>query len=147
MRSASESGDTARLTVVCIDDEPSVIDLLHHAIEDQPDFEIVATTTKRREFHPLVTEHRPDVVIVDHVLRDSLWERAGRNDPGQRIAPLSGLELVERARTLVPEATIVVFTARAGLEEASRNVGVDVYVEKPHLDALWPAIRAARARR
>jgi DNA-binding NarL/FixJ family response regulator len=146
MGSPSASDDTARLTVVCIDDDPSVIDLLQHAVEDQADFEIVAATTKRRDFDPLVTEHRPDVVIVDQVLRDSRWERAGRHDPAQLQAPMSGLELVERARSVVPEATIVLFTARAGLEEASRDVGADVYVEKPHIDALWPAIREARVR-
>jgi hypothetical protein len=44
----------------------------------------------------------------------------------------------------VPEATIVVFTGRDGLETAARNVGADLLISKPRLEALWPAIREAR---
>ena len=56
-------------------------------------------------------------------------------------------ELVERIRSVVPEATIVIFTGVQGLSGAALNVGADACIEKPAFDAVWPAIREARARR
>lgn len=135
------------LTVVCVDDDRTTLELLRHAVEDQPDFEIAAAATDGQSFQVLVMKHRPDVVIVDHMLRDPMVEQAGRFGRVPRLPQPSGLELIERTRTLVPEATIVLFTAKAGLDVASHNSGVDLYIEKPHVDKLWPAIRQVRAQR
>ena len=130
--------------MLCIDDEPNILRLLRLTVDDEPDFEIVATTTRLRDFQRLVVKHRPDVLIIDHAIPDPLWERSARYDLVRLGEPGKGLELIEGARKLLPDATIVVFTGRAGLEEASRNAGADVYIEKPHVEALWPAIREVR---
>lgn len=132
------------MRVLCIDDEPNILRLLRLTVEDEPDFEIVATTTRVRQFQWLVSKHCPDVLIVDHAVRDPLWERTTRLDLARLGEPPRGLELIETARALLPDATIVVFTGRAGLEAASRKAGADVYIEKPHVEALWPAIREVR---
>ena len=137
----------APLRVVCVDDDWTTVALLRYAAQDEPDFEIVAAATDGRGFQALVLKHRPDVVIVDQVLRGSMKERAGRFGRTRRVAELSGLELIKTTRKLVPEATIVLFTAKAGLETASHDAGVDLYVEKPFVEALWPAIRKARSQR
>ena len=136
------------LTVLYADDDPDVAELVRLAIGRQPDFCLVAATDNAAEISDLLRKHRPDVVILDHVLDPRSLEviddfrRRGAIPPTQ-----TGLELVEVARTTVPEATIVIFTGVQGLGQAARNAGADVCIEKPHLDAVWPAIRAARAGR
>lgn len=139
-------GTQTPLKVVCIDDEPSILRLLLLASEDEPDVDIVATTTTRREFHNLVEQHRPDVLVIDLGLRGSPQE-PGRSDGRQLLELGSGLQLIEAARSVVPDATIAVFTGRDGFDVASRSAGADVYVEKPHVHELWPAIRQSRAAR
>ena len=85
---------------------PAARELLRHAVEDQRDFEIAAAAIDGQSFQVLVTKHRPDVVIVDHMLRGPRIEQAGRFGRTPRLAEPNGLELIERTRTLLPEATI-----------------------------------------
>ena len=132
------------LRVLCAEDDPDMIELVRIAVANEPDFELVATTSEAAAVLDLLREHHPDVLILDHRLSTPPPDPGGRFPRGV-AAPQTGLELVEGARSVVPDATIVVFTGRTGLREAARNVGADVYVEKPALDDLWPAIRGARA--
>ena len=136
---------TVPLKVVCAEDDPDMVELLRIAVAGQPDFEIVATTGEAAALLDLLRKHHPDVVILDHRLDD-----VGAPDPTIRLpqgvaSPQTGLELVEGARVAVPDATIVVFTGRKGLQTAALNAGADACIEKPALDAVWPAIRQARA--
>ena len=136
----------SEVSVVYLDDDPDMVDLLRLAIRQQPDFTLVAATSDPAAITDLLREHRPDVVILDHVLDphspDVIREfrQRGVVPPAQ-----SGLEIVEYIRAALPETTIVIFTGVQGLGRAARNVGADVCIEKPDLDAVWPAIRAARA--
>jgi hypothetical protein len=40
---------------------------------------------------------------------------------------------------------LAVFTGHAAPEGGARHVGADVWIQKPHLDLLWPAIRDVRS--
>lgn len=133
-------------TVVCVDDDPYVLDLLSDGAASEGDFAVVAAVAHAAAALDALREHRPDVFIVDHALADGgpvldLRER-GRGHRGQ-----FGLELLEVARQLVPAATIVLFTGWPGLSTAARHAGVDVLVEKPRISAIWTAVREVRAAR
>jgi DNA-binding NarL/FixJ family response regulator len=133
------------LKVVFAEDDPDMVELVRIAVAGQPDFELVATTGEAAAVLDLVRKHHPDVVILDHRLTDAPSLDATGRVPRGVAVPQTGLELVESARAAVPEATIVIFTGRTGLRTAAENAGADAYVEKPALDAVWPAIREVRA--
>jgi ActR/RegA family two-component response regulator len=133
------------LSVVCVEDDPDMVELLRISVEGERDFELVATTGEASAVLDLIREHHPDVVILDHRLSDRSSHLTQGRPPRGVAIPQTGLELVEGARVAAPEATIVIFTGRRGLGTAARNVGADAYVEKPALEAVWPAVREARA--
>ena len=132
---------TGPLKVVCADDDPDIVELIRIAVAGEPDFELVATTGEAAELMDLLREHHPDVVILDHRLSTGTPNVARRGV----AATQTGLELVEGARSAVPDATIVIFTGQTGRQTAALNAGADAYVEKPALSAVWPAIREVRA--
>ena len=111
---------TAPLKVVCADDDPDVVELIRIAVAGEPDFELVATTGEAADLLDLLREHHPDVVILDH--RFSIDTDATRQGVA---AAQTGLELVEGARSAVPEATIVIFTGQSGRQTAALNAGAD----------------------
>ena len=115
-------------SVVCVDDDPDVLLLLQLTAAHEADFEVVATAPNADHLRELVDELHPDVVVLDHGLDARRW----------------GLEFVEVVRDSSPLTTIALFTARQGLATAARNAGVDVLVEKPHVDELWALVRSAR---
>jgi DNA-binding NarL/FixJ family response regulator len=134
---------TSPLTVFLAEDDPDIVELMRFAVAGQPDFELVATTGEAAAVLDLVRQHHPDVVILDHRLSDPETPDASRRRRGVAV-PQTGLELVEGARAVVPDATIVIFTGRRGLRTAAVNAGADAYVEKPALEEVWSAIRDAR---
>jgi CheY-like chemotaxis protein len=135
---------TAPLKVVCVDDDPDMVELLRISVAGEPDFELVAATGEALEVLDLLRKHHPDVVILDHRLAGgaAIDEDGARSRRGAMIP--TGLELVEGARVALPDATIVIFTGQSGLQRAARNVGADACVEKPALSEVWPAVREVR---
>jgi DNA-binding NarL/FixJ family response regulator len=123
--------------VICVDDEPDILQLLEAAARHEPDFEVVATSIEATTVIDLIAEHHPDVVIIDDELIASAGSTAGKRGVGSA-------GLVAIARALVPEATVVVFTGHDVLHDPSHDTG-DIWIQKPHLNALWPAIREVRA--
>src|SRR5882762_6359896 len=103
---------TVPLKVVIAEDDPDMVELVRIAVDGEPDFELVATTSEAANLLDLVRQHHPDVVILDH----RLSEPEGPDTPlafQRRIgAPQTGLDLVEGARAAAPDATIVIFTGR-----------------------------------
>jgi DNA-binding NarL/FixJ family response regulator len=134
------------MKVVCVDDDPYVLELLTATAEQEGDFVVVAAVGDAPAAFDALRTHRPDVFIVDHGLVDGGpvvdLREGGRGNRG-----LLGLELLEVARELVPSATIVLFTGWPGLDTAASRAGVDVLVEKPRISEIWPAVREARAAR
>ena len=135
-------------SVVYADDDPEMVELVRLAIRHQPDFTLVAATSDPAAITDLLRKHRPDVVILDHVL-DPHTPDVTREFRQRGVVPpaQTGLGIVEYTRAALPETTIVIFTGVQGLGRAARNVGADVCIEKPDLDAVWLAIREARANR
>ena len=126
------------LRVICLDDESDILALLEVAAEFQPDFEIVATTSDPFVVIDLIREHQPDVLILDHRLAETLAP-----DHPRATADTVSTTIVAVTRTCAPDATIAVFTGREVIRDAKEDVG-DVWVQKPHLEDLWPAIRDSR---
>jgi DNA-binding NtrC family response regulator len=114
-------------SVVCVEDDPDVLLLLQLTAARAVDFEVVGTASETDNLRELLDESHPDVVVLDHDLDARRW----------------GLELVEAVRMQAPTIIIALFTARHGLATAARNAGVDVLVEKPHVDELWAMVRRA----
>jgi DNA-binding NarL/FixJ family response regulator len=133
-------GRTAPLKVVCVDDEVNVLRLLQTAAGREPDFEIVAVTNDPRVVLDLITRHRPDVLILDdpHALPSAAQRTSSREGPAHSAG------VVRVARALIPKATVAVFSGGEIPGGPANDLG-DVWVQKPHLDALWPAIREARS--
>jgi ActR/RegA family two-component response regulator len=97
----------------------------------------VATATEASAVVEGARVHRPDVVILDHVLR--VPHRA--EPAGRPPAVDSGLSLIAATRAVVPNAVIVMFSGWDGIQPAADDAGADLYIAKPDLDALVPAIR------
>ena len=131
------------LSVVCIDDEQDVLDVLAGSAEDTDDFRVVGVAHDAAEAFTVLRAHHPDVVILDHGLGDE-GPVIDLREGGRGHRHQLGLELVEVIRAAVPDATIVLFTGWAGMATAAERLGIEVYLEKPHVDAIWPAVRRAR---
>jgi ActR/RegA family two-component response regulator len=133
----------ASLAVVCVDDDHTVLDLVSSSAEDTEDFRVVAVATHATALLGLLREHRPDVLVIDHGL-DDIGPVIDLTEGSRGHRHLLGLELVAIAREVLPEATIVLFTGWEGLETSAHNLGVDVFIQKPNIEAIWPAVRRAR---
>jgi DNA-binding NarL/FixJ family response regulator len=140
--------DTSALAVMCVDDDAPTRELLRLAVEQQDDLELVAMAGQPHEVTTLLRQHRPDVLVLDHRLAPSAATRIpGSPLPVGLSIPQTGLELVEAARAIVHDLIIIVFSGQEGLGTAAGRVGADAYIEKPEIDAIWPAIHAAHQRR
>ena len=131
------------LTVVAVDDDIHVLELLAASAEEQDDFDVVATGTDSGAVSTLLRAHRPDVLILDHGFDDPAPVIDLREGHSHGRTPL-GLQLVGLAHEIVPGMTVVLFTGWEGLEIAAANVGVDLLVQKPEIESIWPAIRRFR---
>ncbi|MEY2404393.1 MAG: hypothetical protein QOD38_1944 [Acidimicrobiaceae bacterium] len=131
------------LRVVCVEDDPDIVELLRISVEGEPDFELVASTGEASAVLELLRRLHPDVVIMDHRLAGVPPPVTTGAVPRRSTVP-TGLELVEGARVALPDATIVIFTGQSGLQRAARNVGADACIEKPAYADVWPTIREVR---
>lgn len=105
--------DTATISILVVDDEPRLRDLIRSYLEREG-FRVLWAADGLSALD-LVRQHRPDVVVLDLML------------PG-----LDGLEVCRRLRTF-SDAYVLMLTARA--EEVDRIVGLEVgaddYLTKP----------------
>ncbi|HTR73631.1 MAG TPA: response regulator transcription factor [Solirubrobacterales bacterium] len=113
--SASPSGEAPAATVLVVDDEPTIVEIVGRYIERAG----FATYTAPDGYKALdlATEHRPDLVVLDVML------------PG-----IDGIEVMERLQERPgPPIAVILLTARG--EESDRLVGLrhgaDDYVVKP----------------
>ena len=133
----------AVLSVVCIDDEQDVLDVLTASAESTDDFRVVGVARDASEAFGVLRQHHPDVVVLDHGLGDE-GPVIDLREGGRGHRHQMGLELVEVIRSAVPEATIVLFTGWHGMAEAAQRLGIEVFLEKPNVEGIWPAVRRAR---
>jgi len=100
--------------ILLTDDEPATLKTLSAALENMG--HRVATAANGREALTLIRKQPRDVVIADIKLPD-----------------ISGLEILETAKELNPEAAVIMITGHASLETAVNaiNEGAYAYILKP----------------
>ncbi|NBM18319.1 response regulator transcription factor [Streptomyces sp. GC420] len=123
------SSETTGASVLVVEDEPSIADVLTIALRFHH-FE-VTTASSVREAAALARQHRPDAALVDVMLPDGDGRALGR-------------EL--RARW--PQMALVFVTARDAPGEIVAGLGLgDDYITKPfHIDEVVARLRAVLRR-
>ena len=106
---------SAAFTVVLADDSPETRELLATALEMQGQFEVVGQAANGHEAIALVTEHHPDLALLDLGMPD-----------------LGGLEALPILRERSPETRVVVVSGfpRGRLADVVAHHGAIGYVEK-----------------
>lgn len=103
-------------TVLVVEDEPSIRDMLRMALE-MADFECLEAENTR-DGHALIVDEQPDVVLLDWML------------PGG-----SGLELLRRLKReeSTREVAVIMLTAKTAEDNVVQglDVGADDYITKP----------------
>ncbi len=121
------------MRIAIVDDHPVVRKGVAMVLGEEEDMQVVGTAQSCPEGVRLAEEQKPDVVLVDLQM------------PGG-----GGLEMVRRARRLVPDARFVILTAYASRGEVSSAVeeGVSGYVLKDALpEDLVRAVRVVASGR
>ncbi len=102
-------------TVVIVDDEPDLLDLLKLILTEKTDYQIL-TTTDPREAASLCREYHADVLISD-----------------LRMPEMEGIELLKIIKQNDPHLPLIIMTAYGTIEsavEAMRQGAFD-YITKP----------------
>ncbi len=106
--------DGSPLTVLVVDDEPNITELLGMALRYEG-WRIITAGNGARAV-TLVKEHRPDALVLDVMLPD-----------------MDGLEVLRRVRGHEPDVPVLFLTAKDAVEDrvAGLTAGGDDYVTKP----------------
>jgi DNA-binding NarL/FixJ family response regulator len=128
-RSAPQRGTTGRprasLRVVIADDNASVREGLREVISAEEDLILVGVAADGAEALRLITEHRPDVALLD-------------NDMPQR----TGLQVLRAVHESVPRTAVVMFTLDDTVREPALGAGaVAVLGKDTPIDILLAEIR------
>ena len=128
-RSTSQSKTTARsrvtLRVVVADDNASVREGLREVISAEDDLVLVGVAADGAEAVRLITEHRPDLAVLD-------------NDMPQR----TGLDVLRTVHGTMPQTAIVMFTLDDSIREAAMASGAAAVLPKDTpIDMLLAEIR------
>lgn len=122
------------MRIVIVDDHPVVRQGLEKCLGAEADMEVVGMAASCSEGVELISEQKPDLAIVD-----------------MRMPEGGGLELIRRAKKLVPGCRFMILTSYASHAEVSEAVAenVDGYILKDALpEELLTAIRLiAKGRR
>lgn len=116
-----------QITVVVIDDHAIVVESVVATLQREPDIEVVGVAGRLAQGEVLVTEHDPDVVILDYSLPDA-----------------DGLKAVRRLRALRPQTRVLMLTGfdHTELVTAAMTAGCSAFVTKTSRGAdLVNAIR------
>jgi CheY-like chemotaxis protein len=123
MDRAPHSGVTLRLVIA--DDNASVREGLREMISGEDDLALVGVAADGVEALQLITEHRPDLVVLDN-------EMPRRN----------GLDVVRAVHNTMPEIAIVMFTLDDRIREAALAAGaVAVLPKDTPIDTVLAEIR------
>ena len=113
------------LRVVIADDNASVREGLREVISAEDDFVLVGVAADGAEALRLITEHRPDLVVLD-------------NEMPQR----SGVEVLRAVHDTMPETAIVMFTLDDSIRETALAAGAAAVLPKDTpIDTLLSEIR------
>lgn len=130
LRAADENGRVPdrKLTVVLVDDQPLIRDLVKTRLNLDGRFDVVAEAHSGGEALALVRTHRPDAVILDI------------NLPG-----ISGMTVLPAIVEAAPDTKVVVYTGNASesIEDEAFLRGADFVADKlMNMDDLAVAIAA-----
>jgi DNA-binding NarL/FixJ family response regulator len=128
-RSPIQSGTTTRsgitLRVVIADDNASVREGLREVISAEPDLVLVGVAADGAEALRLITEHRPDLAVLD-------------ND----MPRLTGLDVLRAVRDSVPQTAVVMFTLDDSIRDSALAAGAATVLPKDTpIDTLLAEIR------
>ena len=128
-RSPMQSDTTTRsgiaLRVVIADDNASVREGLREVITAEPDLVLVGVAADGAEALRLITEHRPDLAVLD-------------ND----MPRLTGLDVLRAVRESVPQTAVVMFTLDDSIRDPALAAGAATVLPKDTpIDTLLAEIR------
>ena len=127
------------MRIVIVDDEADMRVLLRLGAE-QHGFDVVGEAADAEAGLVLVRTKRPDVIILDTHLAIPKLPTPGATKH------LSTLQAIEFMRSVVPTATVAVFSADSGLAAAACNAGADLFVAKAEgVDTLFQRVLSGRA--
>jgi DNA-binding NarL/FixJ family response regulator len=128
-RSSSQGSAAARsgvtLRVVIADDNASVREGLREVISAENDLVLVGVAADGAEALRLITEHRPDLAVLD-------------ND----MPRLKGLDVLRAVHASIPQTAVVIFTLDDSIREAALGAGAATVLPKDTpIDTLLAEIR------
>jgi DNA-binding NarL/FixJ family response regulator len=115
------------MRVLLVDDDAEFRGMVRELLVRWPEVEIVAETADGEEAVRLADLHRPDVVLMDLMIRR-----------------MNGLEATRRLKALAPAVAVIILTVYD--DEAYRltalAAGAEAFLEKKALGVdLWPTIQ------
>ena len=114
-----------RIRVVIADDNASVREGLREVIAAEDDMALVGVAADGAEALRLITEHRPDLAVLD-------------NDMPRR----TGLEVLRSVHDTMPHTAVVMFTLDDGIRDAALEAGAAAVLAKDTpIDTLLAEIR------
>jgi len=106
----AEGHDKEPLRIVVADDDEDTRLLLAESLEDEPSFELVAAGKDADEAIALVTEHGPDVVILDWAMPGGGGSRAAEeiksSHPDVAIVALTGMDAMEASYSMMSAGAV-----------------------------------------
>jgi DNA-binding NarL/FixJ family response regulator len=119
------SRSRVKLRLVVADDNASVREGLREVISAEDDLALVGVAADGADALQLITEHRPDVVVLD-----------------SEMPRRSGLEVLRAVHETMPQVAIVMFTLDDGIHEAAIEAGAAAVLPKDMpIDTLLAEIR------
>ena len=89
-------GRLRKTRILCVDDDPATNRIHAIVLGEQPDMDVVASASHPDEVLPAIEAHRPDVVLLDYLLRgkpcEDLLRAIARAHPRVRVIILSGMD-------------------------------------------------------
>jgi DNA-binding NarL/FixJ family response regulator len=103
------------MRVLIADDHPLILAGIKSALEDAPDFEVVAETNNGAQVLPLVSQTNPDLALLD-----------------MRMPGMDGLTCLDRIRKRYPEVKVVILSVStdANVIQDVLNRGASAYIVK-----------------
>jgi len=91
------AGDAPRKTrILCVDDDPATNRIHAIVLGGQPDMDVVGAASRADEVLAAIETHRPDVVLLDYLLRgarcEDLLRAIAAAHPAVRVIILSGMD-------------------------------------------------------
>jgi DNA-binding NarL/FixJ family response regulator len=124
--SETQSTTTKTMTVLVVDDDPAIREMIRDVVEAESGWRLVGEATDGREAIHLAEELQPDVVVLDLML-----------------PVMSGIDALPQIVHLAPHSTVVMLTAYPGARELidAAALGAAATMEKTALTQLPAVIR------